>query len=385
VPHFTSAINWALRLGLGLLNSAGPTDEAWAAIIDHSIDVGTKKVLAVLRVRVAALSERGSALTLADCECVGLQVSEKTDGETVAAGLASIFDKCGAPALIVKDGGTDLSRGVALWKERSEAKTEIVYDIGHAVANALKAEYEKRKPFKAFLALIKRASSRLRQTKLAFLAPPKLRTKGRFQGILRLADWAEAILAALDDARLDPEYAGLRRALSGLSAIKAFVIEFATSVIATAEIMKILKNEGLSQKTFERCKASLEWLPAGSKLKRRIDKWFDDHLAIQKRLGLKSMLVSSDVIESLFGRFKSLLERGTAMDMNRSVLLLPALCGEINEPTLAAALRSTPHRDLAQWDQTNIPYTQARKRRDFMRRGILAGRRETGNAAATAG
>jgi hypothetical protein len=34
----------------------------WIAIIDHSIDIGTKKALVVLLVEVDALSKRGSAI-----------------------------------------------------------------------------------------------------------------------------------------------------------------------------------------------------------------------------------------------------------------------------------------------------------------------------------
>ena len=43
VPHFTSVINWTLRVGLGLLEQVEPIDTPWLAIIDHSIDIGTKK------------------------------------------------------------------------------------------------------------------------------------------------------------------------------------------------------------------------------------------------------------------------------------------------------------------------------------------------------
>ena len=63
-PHFTSVINWTLRLGLGLLKQVKPISVPWLAIVDHSIDIGTKKALVVLRVTVDALSKRGSAIQL---------------------------------------------------------------------------------------------------------------------------------------------------------------------------------------------------------------------------------------------------------------------------------------------------------------------------------
>jgi len=45
IPHFTSVINWTLRLGLGMLKQVTPICKPWLAIIDHSIDIGTKKAL----------------------------------------------------------------------------------------------------------------------------------------------------------------------------------------------------------------------------------------------------------------------------------------------------------------------------------------------------
>jgi len=53
-PH-TSVINWSLRVGLELLVQVCPTCEPWIAIINHSIDIGTKKALVVLRVKMNTL------------------------------------------------------------------------------------------------------------------------------------------------------------------------------------------------------------------------------------------------------------------------------------------------------------------------------------------
>ena len=64
IPHFTSVINWSLRVGLGLLRQVCPTCEPWIAIIDYSIDIGTKKALVVLRVKMQTLLQRGGAIRL---------------------------------------------------------------------------------------------------------------------------------------------------------------------------------------------------------------------------------------------------------------------------------------------------------------------------------
>jgi len=91
IPHFSSVINWTLRLGLGMLKQVKPISLDWVAIIDHSIDIGTKKALVVLRVSIEALLLCSKAITLFDCECIGVIVSEKVNGESVAKELEDIL------------------------------------------------------------------------------------------------------------------------------------------------------------------------------------------------------------------------------------------------------------------------------------------------------
>ena len=89
IPHFTSVINWTLRIGLGLLNAVGPVSYPWVAIMDCTIDIGIKKALVVLRVSLDVLATKGSAIQLEDCECVGVRVLEETTGETICESLGT--------------------------------------------------------------------------------------------------------------------------------------------------------------------------------------------------------------------------------------------------------------------------------------------------------
>ncbi len=78
-----------------------------------------------------------------------------------------------------------------------------------------------------------------------------------------------------------------------------------------------------------------------------------------------SLLVSSDIIESLFGNFKHIIERSPQADMNRTTLLIPALCGNMDELTITRALSQTNHKDLNAWEEENIPYTMRKRRQAF--------------------
>jgi len=49
--------------------------------------------MVVLRVTADALSKRGGAICLNDCECIGLHISETVNGESVSLQLETIFNR----------------------------------------------------------------------------------------------------------------------------------------------------------------------------------------------------------------------------------------------------------------------------------------------------
>jgi endonuclease YncB( thermonuclease family) len=51
--------------------------------------------------------------------------------------------------------------------------------------------------------------------------------------------------------------------------------------------------------------------------------------------------------------------------MNRTMLLIPALRGSLDEIAITQALNQARHRDLNMWEQENIPYTVRKKRQAF--------------------
>ena len=368
VPHFTSVINWTLRLGLGLLRQVKAMDSPWLAIVDHSIDIGTKKALVVLRVGLDALSNRGGAIRLEDCECIGLRVSEAVNGEIVARDLEEIFMRAGTPKGIVKDGDPALRKGVRLWSERQAEPVHVIDDIGHSMACALRDEFEGTAAYRRFTDLTAQGANRLRQTDLAFLIPPKLRSKGRFQSIGNIGKWGGkmlGVLAVKGGAKKGSVLARLRAALPGFLLLKPFILRFADTTRLVSQAMEIIKSQGLGQATCDQCHRLSEQLPKRSKVKKRLQAWLARHMDIQRKMAPLPLLTSSDIIESLFGNFKHIIERGPQADMNRTALLIPALCGNLNRAVIAQALKHASQHDLQVWERENIPYTVRKKRQAF--------------------
>ncbi len=138
VPHFTTSIGWALRLGLHCLQQAQhPLDEPWVCVADFTMQIGCKKALIVLRVPVSAL-RMGRALTLKQVEVIGLSLGETWNGERVNTVLLALFERCGWPAHVVSDCGSDIKKGIVDTLLEAPNRASWISDVSHVVANVLK-------------------------------------------------------------------------------------------------------------------------------------------------------------------------------------------------------------------------------------------------------
>lgn len=367
-PHFTSVINWMHRLGLGLLNQVKKIEEDWLAIIDHSIGIGTKKALVVLRVRVDILSTKREAIQLEDCECIGVDVSETVNGETTADALEKIFKCSGRPVGIIKDCDATLNKACRLVSERHEDDIYAIDDIGHVLASALKADYAKRKTFKDFLVIVSNGAKCLYQTSLAAFIPPKLRSKGRFQSISRLGKWTKRMLSILgvkQGNKKDKDRRRLEESFDGLVESGPCIENFCDACDLTNQVMKILKKKGLDQSTYKYRHELSNKLPESSEIKKRLQGWLNKHIAVVKKFTKLPAPVSSDIIESIFGQFKYIISRGPYAEMNRSVLFIPTICGHQTDATILEILATTNKKDVEKWAQDNIGQTINQKKRAF--------------------
>jgi len=68
--------------------------------------------------------------------------------------------------------------------------------------------------------------------------------------------------------------------------------------------------------------------------------WLERHIHVQCQLsmGQTPLLVSSDVVESLIGKFKIVLMRNPKAEFNRIMLTLPTLCKQLNSASVDQAL-----------------------------------------------
>src|SRR6266567_4930095 len=234
----------------------------------------------------------------------------------------------GRPAAYLKDGGSDLHKAAALLEDDGLG-SPCLDDISHAAAGLLKRTYQSHPAFERLVSACGRASGKLKQTLLACLAPPTVRTKARFMNVHRLFTWADRVLelSPPGGAKSGSMLAKLRAALGDLPECKALIKRFQGDAGALLDCQEILKTKGLSPATLAQCKPLIDAMPTAA-LRLALTAYLEYELESAATLGLEQvgLPISSDAIEALFGVAKR-HGVGETQDADRMALRFPAFCG----------------------------------------------------------
>jgi hypothetical protein len=167
VPAATTVLNWCCRLGLGVLQRPVPRHDDWIFVIDHTVALGALKCLVVLGIPASRFPETGYSPCHSDMTVLAVEVMANSTGVRVAAVLKQVSARTGMPVQIVCDHGSDLRKGIALFRQQARRCVET-YDISHAVATQLQAHWREHAPWHTFLQQAGTTLPRFQQTDLAF-------------------------------------------------------------------------------------------------------------------------------------------------------------------------------------------------------------------------
>jgi hypothetical protein len=352
-PSVQTVINWVTRLSLvrirdsaNLICSASNNDRfsnGFFWLIDITIALGKGKILTVLALDSNYHKTNKGPPALCDLHCIAVAVSDSWTGESVANFLQKVISVVGRPSGYLKDGGKDLEKAVRLLGEREIGSCSID-DISHVIANLLKHEYENDHLFDMFISSCGKVSRKLKQTVLACLAPPKTSQKTRFMNVHILVKWADNLLKQSPKgcAKKGSILEKLRGSLEELPECKTFIKRFLRDAQPLLESQKILKYEGLTQTSYEKCQKLIQDIPQSSSVRRGFETWAEEQLLVAEALGLDNigLPISSDGIESLFGRAKQ-HGTGAIKDANRIALRMPSLCGPLRKEHAKEVLKIT--------------------------------------------
>jgi hypothetical protein len=378
VPSYVSIKNWVEKAGYYFYTKfpfdvcvASPPDEVraesliddkvykYGVTVDESMMIGSQKLLLALSFSETATCH--GALTYNDVHVVDMSVRPSWNGESIGAVLASLKSKLGnPPSYVVSDNASVMLKAV-----REQGLTNIL-DVGHSVALCIQHTYEKYDEFKAFTKEISSVKFREVMCQSAYLLPPKQRTIARFMNISDTVQWASNMLRAF------PLFTEAERNIFAFLQDYIPLIEELELVIrCTNKIMKRLKRSGLSYKMVKKCFKEIAILLSSSNSRvRAVGVELSQFLKSERQKLPNKKTVwncSSDIIESLFGRFKRIKSSNALNGVTGRIFFLPLLT-RITSPegrkslNVKECLEKVLLADLKQWKSTHLLENKTVKR-----------------------
>jgi hypothetical protein len=363
--------NWLLRLGYHLLHRPIRRRDDWVILIDHTLVLGPSRCLLVLGTSLRRWQADPGALAHSEMEVLMVEVVTTSNGVVVCDQLRRLIERIGVPAQIVSDHGGDLAKGIELLA-RSYPGVVDTYDVGHKLACLLRSELESDTRWQEFVARAGRARAFLQQAAGGVPRPPSLRTKARYQNLGPLVAWGLEVLA-LDDPGCGDRL-GRQRSTTAARArqwfdqelgwLKGFAGDLASwrGLLGTIErAQRQIREGGLHSASASQLRHGLRPIDArGRQFAKRVCQFVTGQCrrvpAGQRYVGC------SEVIESIFGKYKSYLERSPQPSLGNNVLLFPLMVAGVTPELVAEALRAVKHRMIRRFTQGLCGPSQRRLR-----------------------
>lgn len=358
---------WLLRLGLYHLSRPKQQADDWMWIIDHTVQLGDRKCLVIVGLRQSAWEQAESrVLSHEDVQLIDLQPVVQSNGQVVYQQLKAAATKTGVPRLIVSDKGSDLHYGIDLFCQRHRG-TVWSYDIKHKTACLLKQTLQNDRSWEKFTAHAHRFKQQISFSALAGLAPPQQRSKARYMNVDVLTDWATRQLALLNSRKAIVQ-AGLQPAQveEKLGWLRTFEPQIGRwrellAVVESAE--HYVRREGLHREAateLEACMPKPTTRPAQQMRRQLLE--FVREQGQQAREG-ERLLGSSEVLESVIGKFKHMAGERGQHGMTGMALSIGAFLGPQTIDTVQTALEETTTADVWSWCRKHLGATVQSVRR----------------------
>ena len=367
VPSPTTARKWLLRIALYQLLRLQTISNDWVWIVDHTVKIGPDRCLVVMGIRASELPPVGTPLQLQDLQLLQLCPVTHSDQHVVEQQLETTVAKTGVPRAILHDHGSDLKAGINRFCTK-HLETQSLYDVAHKGAILLKIRLEKAPLWKPFCTLVGQTKFKTQQTELAFLVPPSQRSKARYMNLGPLLRWARGTLLILkfhppevlkfcSSERLEEKFGWLR--------------EFETCLAEWSEY-EILLDSAVDE---VRCcgyahdmayRVALRLMPHvcsdnGRQLKDELVAFVAGESSLV-RLG-ERLPGSSEVLESAFGKLKSMEGVHQKCGFTSLLLALGILVGRIDRDIIQKALVEAPGKRVDKWISENLGSTYHSKRK----------------------
>lgn len=354
-PTNSTIMNWVKKLGLYQLEKAKEKADDWIIILDHSIQLGQDKLFVVLGIRESTI-DFTRPLQYQDLTPLLITSKVKWTGEIIKIILLELESKLGKIKYAVGDYGSDIKKGLEL------SGILHIHDVTHRIGLIIEKLYGTDAQFADVTAHMSEMRIKLAQTASAPIIPPTQRKKSRYLNIAAISNWATRALRLAENDSLDKIDQPITDGILWLKEYKSPILEQKEINNAILSISKILKHNGFSKETIAKCNKEMDCLCSakGVLFKSKINEYFE---SMQKLMpNTVTILCSSDIIESTFGKYKNYVSSNPMACMTDLCLCIAAFTSKLDKEEIKQALESVFIKDIKIWTKDNIGESLLKKR-----------------------
>ena len=359
----TTIRNWCLRVSLYYLTRPISAGE-YILIADESIAMGRERLLVLLLVRVDEQS-RICPLQLSDVSVLHLEARSTWGGAEISS---IIRQKTAAQGLkiryAVSDQGTNLKNAFGL------SKITWVGDCTHALSSCTKRLYKKDEIFNSFIKKMNETRAKWSLSEQALYLPPTLRNKARFHQMFVVYKWAEMILINWDNLSQK-----VKDELVYVQQGKELVQNLKQIHILIEAFSAIFKSKGVSTHTQE------TWLALSDKIMEQfaaegkgVDPKTQKYLQVMNDYVANliaefgdecQILCCSDVIESIFGKYKN---KGGCKIITDDALNIASYPEKITKEDVLLAMGTKHIKSILEWKHENTTRSMLKQKRELLKK-----------------
>lgn len=356
LPSKSSISIWVEKLGYYQYCFAKPSFEGdYGLIMDECMVIGQQRLLLIMGISANKIAKR--ATVLSDVQILGIEVRRSWKAEDIQKSLAKVTEKMGKkPLYVISDGASNLKRGIV------DAELIRLCDVSHQMALILERYYKDHDQFVAWSKQISLTKFKGIMQAHAYLLPPKQRVIARFMNLFASIEWSKKMLATMSHLTIEEQ-----THFQWIYQYESFIDEIFRVFELANRLITTLKINGLSYQSVNDC---INWIDESKcknvpQLLGNIKQYLLEEKA--KLTDEKTHWhVCSNIIESLFGKFKDAIATNPLNGVTGMVLSLCLHTHKGLKFDIESALEQVSMADLKQWKQDNLPENQVVKRKKVL-------------------
>jgi hypothetical protein len=356
-PRHTTIRNWVrkaacYRLGKSITMCEGDQ----IAIIDESAGIGKEKMLLTLVVSSDTWEANPCALAFEDVDVVSVKSATSWSCDDIGKELTRIEQLLPASiSYAVSDRGSNIKGGV------KGAKLVRVNDCTHWMSSCIEKYYKADEAFIELQGFLGKLRQKWVNGKNVGAIAPNMRTKSRFLNLYGITEWLEKMFTKrtlLDDAA--------KQAISFMDVHEVLIKELIDMIDLVKKLSKLLKHEGVTPQSESQVIAIFEEkkVTTPNLLRFKVD-MLTYVTEIRTLLpDKKVILCCSDVIESMFGKYKNRGNKGSSTGITDDIMTMSLFTQSLAKTEIRKAMEKITLKQVVEWAKENtVPsFTQDKMR-----------------------